>query len=540
MNKKISTRVMILLILSLAPLMTGCSREKSKTVESAVPMNADEAGWKLDTSPVSFDWYLHFSWFANQWGVDPLSQYITEKTGVDINFIVPAGNENEKLNTLIAGDQLPDFITLGWWEGLYKDMIEGDLVYALDELAEQYDPYFFKVAVPARLGWYQQDDGHTYGYPNASFSPSDYEAYDIASNPTFLVRKDMYEAIGSPDMRTPEGFIAALEAAKEMFPTIDGQPLIPFGTHEFNDEGTDSLGKFIQNFLAIPYEKDGYFYDRYSDPEYKIWMSTLQQANEKGLISPDILIDKRAQMEEKIARGRYFAMLYQRTDLVAPQNTLFKNDPDSIYMAIDGPANSNMDDPTLAGVGISGWTVTLISKNCEDPDRAIRFLSYWMSEEGQKDFYFGVEGLTHEMIEGTPAFTKEADEMRTSDRAAFDKEHGADQTFWMLMDNPMFEQWKPATVAPFKQMEAWTYPYTSSISQYENVDPSAETDEGVIFGKVKNLRGKYLPELIIAPSAAHFEELWSEWQQKKVDLNYDSVLDYQTERMKINKAKLGM
>ncbi len=31
---------------------------------------------------------------------------------------------------------------------------------------------------------------------------------DIISNQTFLVRKDIYEAIGSPDMTTPEGFKA--------------------------------------------------------------------------------------------------------------------------------------------------------------------------------------------------------------------------------------------------------------------------------------------------------------------------------------------
>lgn len=538
MKKQITRVILALLVLCLSTSIYAKGQEEAASAPAST-LNADQPGWQLDTSPVTFDWYLHFSWFPNKWGVDPLSQYVTEKTGVDINFIVPAGNENEKLNTLIAGDQLPDFITLGWWEGLYKDMIEGDLVYALDELAEQYDPYFFKVAVPARLGWYEEN-GHTYGYPNASYSPEDYENYEIASNPTFLVRKDMYEALGSPSMRTPEEFLAALEAAKAMFPEVNGQPLIPFGTHEFNDEGTDSVGKFLQNFLAIPQEKNGKFYDRFSDPEYKRWMSTFQQANAKGLISPEIFIDKRAQMEEKIAQGRYFAMLYQRTDLRAPQNTLFKNDPDSVYIAIDGPANSKMADPVLTGVGISGWTVTLISKNCEDPERAIRFMSYWMSKEGQEDFYFGVEGLTHDKVEGKLQFTPEADEMRVSDRAAFDKEHGADQTFWMLMDNPMFEQWMPAEVEPFKQMKDWTIPYTESASQYENIDPSPGSTEGVIFGKVKNMRGKYLPALMTAPSAAEFEELWAEWLQKKADLNYNSVLEYQTERMISNKAKLGM
>ena len=539
MKKKFYSLLLALLLVSLAASFIGCSKTDEQVVMTET-MNADEPGWMKDTSPVTFDWYLHFSWFPNKWGVDPLSKYVTEKTGVNINFIVPAGSENEKLNTLIAGDQLPDFITLGWWEGLYKDMIDGDMVYALDELAEQYDPYFFKVAVPARLGWYAEDDGHTYGYPNASYSPEDYENYDVYSNPTFLVRKDMYEALGSPSMRTPEEFIAALEAAKAMFPEVDGQPLIPFGSDEFGDEGPNSIGKFLHNFLAIPQEKNGKFYDRFSDPEYKRWLATFQQANEKGLISPEIFIDKRAQMEEKIAQGRYFAMLYQRTDLLAPQNTLFENDPDSVYMAIDGPANSQMDDPVLTGVGISGWTVTLISKNCKDPERAIRFMSYWMSKEGQEDFYFGVEGLTHEVVEGKKQFIPEAQHMMENDRAAFDKEHGASQTFWMLMDNPMFEQWKPPTVAPFRQMEAWTLPYTESASQYENIDPSPGIEEGVIFGKVKNMRGKYIPALVAASSQAEFETIWAEWQQKKADLNYDSVLDYQTERMIKNKAKLGM
>ncbi len=54
-------------------------------------------GWKDNADDeVTFTWYLNFSWFPNQWGVDATSQYITEKTGVDIEFIVPAGNEAEK------------------------------------------------------------------------------------------------------------------------------------------------------------------------------------------------------------------------------------------------------------------------------------------------------------------------------------------------------------------------------------------------------------------------------------------------------------
>ena len=119
-------------------------------------------------------------------------------------------------------------------------MIEGDLVLPLNELADQYDPYFYKVTDPAKVSWYTKDDGNIYGYPNASSSPKDYEKFgdNITSNQTFLVRKDMYEALGSPDMRTPEGFLKALEDAKKMFPDVNGQPLIPFGLHDFHEKET--------------------------------------------------------------------------------------------------------------------------------------------------------------------------------------------------------------------------------------------------------------------------------------------------------------
>ena len=120
------------------------------TEPTKAPASADEPGWKSDTSPITFDWYLNFAWFPNKWGVDPTSKYITKKTGVDINFIVPAGNENEKLNTLIASGKLPDFITLGWYEDAVKKInaaLNGDFDKLKEELTgsvQQYSIESFK------------------------------------------------------------------------------------------------------------------------------------------------------------------------------------------------------------------------------------------------------------------------------------------------------------------------------------------------------------------------------------------------------------
>lgn len=523
------------------------SSAPAETTAASASPSADEPGWKSDTSPITFDWYLNFAWFPNKWGVDPTSQYVTKKTGVNINFIVPAGNENEKLNAMIASNDLPDFITLGWYEENVKKMVEGGLVESLDDLANEYDPYFFKVADPAKLSWYKQADGKTYGYPNASASPVDFQKYgtQFTSNQTFVVRKDMYEAIGSPDMRTPEGFLNALKLAKEKFPEVNGQPLIPIGFHEFGDVGNPSIftadqdGSMLASFLALPREKDGKLYDRLTDPEFVKWLKVFRQANQDGLIAKDVFVDKRAQMEEKIAQGRYFAMLYQRTDFAAQQNVLFANDPNSVYIAVDGPANANMDAPTLPGPAISGWTVTLISKKVKDKERAIKFLSYLISEEGQKDLYLGEKGVSYDTIDGKDQFLPEAKKLMETDRSAFDKQYGSSYTFWMLMDTNMNLQWAPPAVEPFKQLEDWTRGKTKSYSEFDLINPPVTSKEGISLTKIANEWGQTLPKLFLSKSDADFDTVLSDYVAKRDKLGYAEIQAYRQQMYEANLKKLA-
>lgn len=556
MKRKPKKMVVLLLAMIMTLSAAGCSsgnnnakgnNESAKGTNTgaeptAATLSADEPGWKMDTSPITFDWYLNFAWFPNKWGVDPTSQYVTKKTGVDINFIVPAGNENEKLNTLIASGSMPDFITLGFWEDAVKKMIEGELVLPLNKLAEEYDPYFFKVSDADKLGWYTQGDGNVYGYPNSSSSPADYEKYgeNYVSNQVFAVRKDIYEAIGSPDMRTPEGFLNALKLAKEKFPEINGQPLIPLGLQEFTDTGNDSLEGFLQNFLAIPRGKDGKVYARETDPEYIRWMKTLRQANQDGLLAKDIFIDKRPQMEEKIAQGRYFAMLYQRTDFASQLGPIYQQDPSKTYIAVDGPSNTNLDQPTLDGPGISGWTITLISKDVKDKARAIRFLSYLNSEEGNKDLFLGEKGVSYDTIDGKDQFKPEVFDLMNKDRAAFDKQIGSSYTFWMLQNTNISDQWAPKSVEPFKQLEDWTRGKSIASSEFQQIDPTGDSSEGVIATKLKQLRGKVLPKLLMASSDAEFDKIWNEYLDKRKKEGEDVFVAYQQKVYEENKVKLGM
>lgn len=526
----------------------GATTEPTKAADGTTDGTKDNnnqeevvPGWQINASDkVDLTWYINFSWFTTPWGENLVSKTITEETGCNIEFIVPAGNEAEKLNSLIASDSLPDLLTLGWWEGQVNQMIEDGMVYALDELATQYDPYWFEVADEGRIGWFTKDDGHIYGYPNSSFSPQDYEKYDnISSNQTFLVRKDMYEAIGSPDMTTPEGFIAAVKAAAAMFPEVNGQPIIPVGAHEFGATGNVSFDQYLSNFLAIPYEKDGQYYDRYTDAELVRWLKAFRELGAEGFLKEDIFVDKRAQMEEKIAQGRYFCMLYQRTDLADQQKVLYKNDPNSIYIAVDGPKNSKGDAYTLPGTGINGWCVTMISKKCERPDRAIQLCSYLMSERGQHMTWLGVEGVTWDYVDGKETMKPEVKELLTTDRTAYDKQYGADSCYWMFQDNAMSLKWAVETPEPLGQMERWTFPYVISVSQYD-VSLAADSDESDIQSKVDNEWGVVLPQLLLAKTEADFDNIWNAFIQKRKDFGIDKVLETKTGMMNVAKEKLGL
>ena len=530
------------------PLICCGGNGKSNTNGKTKAGSGEIAGWTLNKDkPVSFDWYINFSWFTRHWGDSLVSKYITEKTGVDINFIVPAGNEAEKLNAMIAGDALPDIITLGWWEGQVPMMIDAGLVEPLDELAKKYDPYFFKVANKDRLSWYTQQDGHIYGYPNASFTPSDYEKYagKLTSNETFLVRKDIYESIGKPDMTTPEGFLGALRAAKTGFPKVNGQPLIPFVTDEFTDTGCSHLQKYLTHFLAISPEKNGSFIDAElgltENSEYLRWMKTFRRAHQEGLIPTDIFVDKRAQIEEKAAQGRYFCMLYQNWDIQAAQDTLYTKDPNSVYIAVNGPKNTQGDAPTLSGGGISGWTITLISKNCKDKARVIQFLSYLISEEGQMDTNFGIKDKTYTVdANGIPRFTPEVAQLNQTDKNKQESEIGIQYTYWMLMDNAWQAQWGVEYSPAYAQPQLWTRPYVRSFAVYDGLILPVASDERIIHEDIQRRWGKVISLLIRAPSDKDFDRIVDEFNQYKKEKGIDKVVAAQTKLMNANKAKLGM
>lgn len=542
MNRQARRMIAVGMCLLMFGSMLGCAGTNENKVTEQT-QSSETIGWKkyaAEQNPVTLNWYINYSWFPMDWGKNMVSKQITKDTGVNINFVTPAGNQEETINALVASDSLPDIVTLGWWEPQINDMIKNKMVYALNELADQYDPYFYEVTDPTVVNWYSDENGDIYGYPNSAYTPEAVETHsNIGSNQTFLVRKDIYEAIGSPDMTTQEGFEAAVKKAVEMYPEVDGKSLIPIGSHIFEENGCNSFDNFLMNFLAVPYEKDGKLYDRHTDPEYLSWLKFFRKLGEEGYLSSDIFVDQRTQMNEKVAEGRYFCMLYQRTDIADQESTLYEKNPDSIYIAVDGPKNSKGDDYVLPTNTINGWTLTLISKNCKHPDRAIAFLDYMMSEEGQKMISLGVEGEMYDWVDGKAVLKDEVKKLLTTDRKKYDEVYGADDAYWMLQNNVMQLDWMPEKQYPLNQMEEWTYPYTRYLGEYE-VTKQDDSEMSRINSRIDELWGKTLPRLLLAKSDEEFDQLFETFVEERETLGYSQLVKEHQKTMEENKKRLGM
>ena len=78
-------------------LLVGCGAVESADVKG-----------ESDNEKITLDWYINYSWYVTCWGENLVSKTITDETGVNVNFITPVGNEEEKLNAMIASNSLPD------------------------------------------------------------------------------------------------------------------------------------------------------------------------------------------------------------------------------------------------------------------------------------------------------------------------------------------------------------------------------------------------------------------------------------------------
>lgn len=528
-------------LLTAALMITGCSGGSDGaseanwvSIENRYTVDPEKPAWQLDKKEEVTDltWYVNADWWNTDFGKDIVTKKIKEDLNINIKFIT---GDDTKLNTFFAGGDMPDLLTVF---DSNSQVVSKASTWAipLNDLAEKYDPYFNKVAAADTMKWFQQADGKTYGYPNYSNTQADYDSGNIPAKTAFIIRKDVYEALGSPVMGTPEQFQSVMKQIKEKFPS-----LIPFGFNAIGG-GTGSLGDALQDFIGVPLESEnGEFYDRNLDEDYLTWLKTLNAVYRDGNISDDSFADDGTAFEEKVKSGKYAAMLLDGTPQQGGNLQIYMSDNEGKeYIAIDGPQSTKGNAPTLNQSGITGWMINFISKDAKDPAKAMQIFTYLLSEEGQILMNYGIEGETFKKKDdGTVELLPAVKDMQLHNADQFKKDYRLGEFMFFGHDRHKALS-ADAFPEAIKQMQAWGKGKLTPHFILENINPNLGTPEARALSAINTKWNSTLVSMLRSKDDASFDNALAAYQSFLEENRWADIVKIRSEKMKQNKEKLGM
>ena len=502
---------------------------------------ADPEGleWKEDTSPIELGYYANFSWFSLDWN-DATAERVTAKTGVDLNFMKPVVDDGQKLNMMIAGNQLPDILTLDKNDAALKKMAEAGMLWSLDDLIDQYAPKMREILPKEILSNYQMADGKTYQFTTWiqgeawQKAAREYDQIVGTNQPVMTVRKDYYDEIGRPEIKNMTEFIAAVKQMKENHPDKIG--FYPADGSMSADEFGKSakLSHYgIQMGLSTDFsEKDGGIQWVVRDDKFKEPMKYLNEMYLEGILTKDPFIDTKDVGKAKIEQGDVISYCWTISD----GEKVPGDNPDTSYEILP-PFETYGQIRTGAG-----WLATVIPKTCKDPERAIRFLEYLASVEGHSDVSWGIEGDTYQdavagaqwhMIDGKPVLLEEYVKDKNADWGGVASRNGLGE-YWIACNELLWNlPWWNDQDERMNKFNEQFGKYVEFRPELDIQDPSPESEEGIIRQKAFSLLQQYSVKMIFTED---FESVYQEFIQKIDELGMNKVEAYWTEEYK-NKTK---
>lgn len=309
MKNKRNILLSVLSVFMVFTLLVGCSSGNT-TNKVNEPAKQGEAGqesasespqgnlYELGKEPLEVSFYGNYGWYQMpKWGKDPASKWILDNLKVTVNAVSSGGNNAQKLQTMIAGNEMPDII----WSDRGPDierLREAGMLVPLDEYIDKY-PNFKKYLSDNHKSLLRSPDGKIYQLPN-------YYTQQPNGNAGYAINKKIYKALGSPKLETTNDLYAYLQAVKTKFPDV-----IPYETGLAKDgHGIDQLfSSFKENnlsftrFFAVP---DGdKMVSIYKDPGFRESVVFGAKLMREKLMTQDANTQTEDQVREKAMNGKF-------------------------------------------------------------------------------------------------------------------------------------------------------------------------------------------------------------------------------------------
>ncbi|AZK46745.1 ABC transporter substrate-binding protein [Paenibacillus lentus] len=425
-----SPKTFAALLLASTLLLSACgsSGSDSKNAGNSSTGNTNQSSKAGDdTSPITFTFFgadASPNWNNMQ---DDIGKVITEKTGVtiDAEYDVGSGGGENKLALMTASGDVPDMI---FAKGNLSNLVDAGLVIDMAPLIEEHAPNIKKIFGDNmnRLK-YSNDDPSIYSI--VTNMGVDQQSFDATGG--FEIQQRVLKELGYPKIRTVKDFENALKQYVEKHPTTDGQPTIPLTLNA--DDWRIMITVTNPAFAATGAPDDGEYYVdpetyeaklHYKRPEEKEYFRWLNHMYNEGLLDKDTFVQKDDQYKAKIASGRVLGLIDQEWGYQDAENALKTAGKDEYtYAHFPVTLTEEYVDHSFQSAGVDGYGIS-ITTACKDPVRAIKFLDWMSSEEGQILRNWGIEGKHYTIEDGVRVIPQEIQDRKVNDATNFTKESG--------------------------------------------------------------------------------------------------------------------
>ncbi len=400
----------LLAVTMLAGILGGCGNNSTNSPASAdtgdtvSTSGTSEVSGEAENTPVNNGEVIELTFFhadGNQedpW-TDPVAQAITEKTGVKLKTTYPIGgnDQSEAVALMIAEQKYPDLI---FAKGSANNLIESDALIDMSELIEQYgpnikklygdefdklkqsaeDPSIYQLSAYAVGGEKFKDCGA------AQLQWDVVKANDYKLPETLDEFETMIKSYLADSPKTEDG----LDRIGITLSTADWHWLITLGNPAGAiADGAPDNGQWIvdENNQAM------YKFRSEKEREYFRWLCRMYN---EGILDPEFATQTHEDYIAKIASGRVVALFDKDWDYQDGEKVLKADGKlGATYCGLPLTMDKATKSPVLMYQGLTTGTGIAISSSCADPVKAIQFIDFLCSDEGQVLTHWGVEDVNY-------------------------------------------------------------------------------------------------------------------------------------------------
>lgn len=512
----------------------------NNATQSDSPAPDASAAFKLGSEPVNFSFYANYDWYVTDpWGVDPSTQWVKDNLKVNVTPVQSGGAAQQKLNTMIVSDSLPDVIMIDRGVDYEKLRAAGKLV-ALDDYLDKY-PNLKKYAGDQTLNLLRSEDGKLYGAPN-------YYTSTANGNGGYLINKKIYKELGSPKLETFTDLENYLKAIKAKYPDV-----VPLetdvnagGIHLFDSGMEENYSTAYVNERAVP--RGDQLTSLFLDPTFNASIKFANKLFREKLMTQDAFTQKSDQVYEKMKNGKVGVFVSGdalNSNIKDASNLLQQKDPDAGYMAIwPIHADSVSKDKVFPNFYTSqGWNMIAITTKAKDPEKIFAYLDWVTGPEGQAVMQFGPKGrywdnvdadgspIPNDKWSSTPQTEKDKDKMGSFNWPG--------NTSFIDKTKSKIEMALPEDKRDWGTVQQVnvTWKTSQDMTVFSNLTPSADSPEGIAETAVKSIFDEYVAKALFAKSEADVDAILKSANDAANAQGYEKLLKFKTDKWQANIKK---